>query len=164
MSAVVEPAPLRIRAMQKADLDNVMRIECAVYAFPWTRRIFLDCLNVGYRCIVGELDAAFAGYAVMSTGAGEAHILNLCVASEHQGRGLGRGLLQAMLHDAMLLKVDTVFLEVRQSNRVALKLYDRLGFNEIGVRKDYYPDRHGREDAIILALTLPAAHNDASGE
>jgi len=154
MSAVVQTPELNVRGMTRSDLDDVMRIECAIYAYPWTRRIFADCLQVGYHCFVGEVDGAFAGYGIMSTGAGEAHILNICVASEAQGQGLGRQLMEAMLEEAIAQDVATVFLEVRPSNQRALMLYDRLGFNEIGTRKDYYPASKGREDAVILALNL----------
>lgn len=154
MSAVVQSPMLQVRAMQAGDLDDVMRIELEEYPFPWTRRIFSDCLKVGYRCFVGEVDGVFAGYGVMSYGAGEAHILNVCVGHDFQRRGLGRELMNAMLADAETLGVHTVFLEVRPSNEKALELYGQLGFNEIAVRKDYYPNQHGREDALILALEL----------
>lgn len=154
MSAVVQILEPRLRPMTVDDLDAVMAIELAAYPYPWTRRIMADCLRVGYRCRVGEIDGVFAGYGIMSTGAGEAHILNLCVADEFRRGGLGEILLTALLDEAQTLKVDDVFLEVRPSNCVALRLYERLGFNQAGVRKDYYPAAGGREDALIFALNL----------
>jgi len=156
MSAVVESPVLRLRPMTEADLDTVMDVELAAYPFPWTRRIFADCLRVGYRCWVGELDGVFVGYGVMSTGAGEAHVLNLCVAEAYRRRGVGRSLLEGLLDDAAELGVENVFLEVRPSNTGALRLYDQMGFNRIGTRRDYYPAEHGREDAAILAISLLA--------
>ena len=105
---------------------------------------------VGFVSGFGEL----IGYGIMSTGAGEAHILNLCVGSAFQGQGLGRALLTRLLEEAGSLRVDTVFLEVRPSNVPAVTLYESMGFNCIGTRKDYYPAKYGREDATILALTL----------
>lgn len=154
MSAVVQTPDLNIRLMTKDDIDDVMDIELSVYAYPWTRRIMLDCLRVGYHCCVGEIDSSLAGYCIMSSGAGEAHILNLCVADEYQRRGLGRALLSKVLDDAKALGVENVFLEVRPSNFPALSLYEQLGFNQIGTRKDYYPARNGREDAVILAKNI----------
>ena len=154
MSAVVNAPHLWVRPMTARDIDAVMAIELSVYAFPWTQRIFEDCLRVGYRCYVGEVDSVFAGYSIMSVGAGEAHILNLCVAKEFQRRGLGRELLEGLLDEARSLHVNDVFLEVRPSNLSALVLYEQLGFNQVGVRKDYYPAGDGREDAIILAKSL----------
>lgn len=154
MSAVVETPDLNIRPMTRDDIDAVMAIELVAYAYPWTRRIMLDCLRVGYHCNVGEVDGTLAGYCIMSTGAGEAHILNLCVADEFQRRGLGRALLSKVLDNAKVMGVENVFLEVRPSNYPAISLYDQLGFNQIGTRKDYYPARNGREDAVILAKNI----------
>ena len=143
-----------IRAMQVADLDAVMQIEEAVYQFPWTRKIFFDCLHVGYHCRVCENDDGLLGYCIASSAAGEAHILNLCVAPEIRRHGVGRHLLQSQILDFRRHSLETVFLEVRESNHKAIALYDTLGFNEIGRRRAYYPAQNGREDALILALSL----------
>jgi ribosomal-protein-alanine N-acetyltransferase len=113
-----------------------------------------DCMRVGYHCRIAELDGVLASYCIMSTGADEAHILNLCVADEFQRRGLGRLLLTNMLDEAKEAKIKNIFLEVRPSNYAAIMLYENLGFNQIGTRKDYYPTKTGREDAVILAKDL----------
>ena len=154
MSAVVQLPSLNIRPMEKDDVDAVMAIELSVYTYPWTKRIMADCLRVGYRCRIGEIDGTLASYCIMSTGAGEAHILNLCVADEFQRRGLGQLLLTSMIDEAKEEGIKDIFLEVRPSNYAAIVLYERLGFNQMGTRKDYYPARNGREDAVILALNL----------
>jgi ribosomal-protein-alanine N-acetyltransferase len=154
MSAVVQTPELWVRPMALQDLDDVMRVELAMYPFPWTQRIFEDCLRVGYRCHVGEVEGAFAGYGVMSVGAGEAHILNLCVAGEFQRRGLGREILSHLLDEADALEVKDVFLEVRPSNTGAVALYEQMGFHQVGLRKNYYPTVGGHEDAIIYATSL----------
>ncbi|MCF6338857.1 MAG: ribosomal protein S18-alanine N-acetyltransferase [Gammaproteobacteria bacterium] len=154
MSAVVQTPELWIRPMMTQDLARVMRIELAMYPFPWTRRIFEDCLRVGYRCHVGEVEGNLAGYGVMSTGASEAHVLNLCVAGEFQRQGLAREMLSLLLDEADKLEVRDVFLEVRPSNTAAITLYEQMGFNQVGLRKDYYPAEAGREDAIIFASSL----------
>ncbi|VAX04183.1 Ribosomal-protein-S18p-alanine acetyltransferase [hydrothermal vent metagenome] len=154
MSAVVQTPELWIRPMTAQDLEQIMHIELAMYPFPWTRRIFEDCLRVGYRCHVGEVEGNLAGYGVMSTGASEAHVLNLCVAGEFQRRGLAREMLSLLLDEADKLEVRDVFLEVRPSNIAAITLYEQMGFNQVGLRKDYYPAEEGREDAIIFASSL----------
>jgi ribosomal-protein-alanine N-acetyltransferase len=154
MSAVIESSPFFIRPMSECDLDDVMSIETRIYDFPWTRQIFHDCLRVGYISHVCELDNELAGYCIMSTGASEAHILNLCIAQDYRRRGLGQRLLEQMLDTAKLHNVGTVFLEARPSNDGAIALYDKMGFNQIGTRRDYYPAKVGREDAIILAISL----------
>lgn len=154
MSAVLESSE-NIRPMNEADLDKVMAIEPHTYEYPWTRGIFRDCLRVGYSSWVieneqGDID----GYGVMSVGAGEAHILNLTVTPEMQGQGLGKMLLNHFIDTARYHSLDTLLLEVRPSNKTAVALYVKTGFNEVGTRKDYYPAKHGREDALILALAL----------
>ncbi len=154
MSAVVRPGEVQIRAMLPTDVRSVMAIELAEYPFPWTARIFSDCLRIGYCCRIAEIDDQPVGYGIMSSGAGEAHILNVCVAGAFRRRGLGRTLMLHLLDEAETLGVETVFLEVRESNPVAMRLYESLGFNRVGTRKGYYPAEGGREDAIIMALPL----------
>jgi ribosomal-protein-alanine N-acetyltransferase len=140
--------------MREADIDDVLYIERGAYAFPWSEGIFRDCLRVGYSCWVLEDGGAMVGYGIMSVGAGESHILNLCIGPGEQGRGLGRYLLEHLLAVARDHHARTTMLEVRPSNAPALRLYNNMGFNEVGVRRGYYPDRHGREDALVLALEL----------
>jgi len=154
MSAVPSAAVTTIRAMRAEDLDSVMAIEERAYAFPWTRGIFQDCLRVGYGCWVYESQQTLRGYAVMSFGAGEAHLLNLCVGPEWQGAGIGRKLLCHVLTQAERLAATEIFLEVRPSNAPALRLYRELAFREIGRRRGYYPAHDGREDALVLARPI----------
>ena len=137
-----------------ADLDAVMEIESRAYDFPWTQGIFRDCLRVGYCCWCYEIDGLIQGYGVMSVAAGESHILNISVRPESQRQGIGSKLMKHFLQLARRHDADTVMLEVRPSNKLAIKLYEKLGFNEIGVRRNYYPAHQGREDALLLALSL----------
>ena len=101
-----------------------------------------------------DVEGAIAGYFLMSLAAGEAHVLNICVAPEQQGHGHGRRLLRALIQLARTRGAQRIFLEVRPSNRRAIALYDMEGFNEIGRRPRYYPARDGREDAIVMAMEL----------
>ena len=157
MSAVASsPCDANLRPMREADLDAVMRIEERAYPFPWTRGIMRDCLQAGYAMWVQEArDDGIVGYGVLSIAVGEAHVLNLCTAPGHEGRGLGQRMLQALLRIARGGGAQRVFLEVRPSNPRAIALYERSGFNEIGRRPRYYPAAdHGREDAIVMAMEL----------
>lgn len=147
------PAPV-LRPMCIDDLDAVLGIELRAYPFPWTRGIFEDCLRAGYPSWVLVDDDTIEGYAVFSVAAGEAHVLNICVDPQVQGRGHGRRLLHALLHLARGRGAQRLFLEVRPSNRGALALYHAEGFNEIGRRPRYYPAHSGREDAIVMAMEL----------
>ncbi len=147
------PAP--IRAMTEADIDEVFAIERASYAFPWSQGIFRDCLRVGYVCRVLALpEAGIVGYGVMSMGAGEVHVLNLCIAAAHRRSGLGRRMLEHLLDRGATAGMQDAFLEVRPSNAAAQRLYRSLGFQQIGVRRGYYQAEGGREDACVLKLTL----------
>ncbi len=155
MNAVRRPdAAPALRPLRESDLDAVMAIENRAYPFPWTRGIFRDCLLAGYPAWLLLEGEAIRGYAVISLAAGEMHILNICIAPERQGRGLGRFLLRALLKHARDRKAERMFLEVRPSNPGAKALYEAEGFNEIGRRPRYYPARNGREDAIVMAMEL----------
>jgi ribosomal-protein-alanine N-acetyltransferase len=143
--------------MRKRDLTRVIDIERSAYAFPWSEGIFRDCMRVGYLCLVGEMAAGVVAYSIMSVVTDEAHILNLCVDPRFQGHGHGRGLLLQLLERARKAEVKNMYLEARPSNPAAIALYQSCGFNEIGVRRGYYPARKGREDALVLAKYLPSA-------
>ena len=143
----------RMRRMTTADLPQVLIIEKKNYPFPWEEDIFEDCLKMGYSCWVCEEMDKVLGYCLLSIAVGEAHILNISVDPAEQKQGIGRKMLQHLI-DTARGRAETVFLEVRPSNPVAIALYNDMGFNEIGIRKNYYPAENGREDAIMLALQL----------
>jgi ribosomal-protein-alanine N-acetyltransferase len=153
MSAALHPRT-EIRLMQPADLKAVAAVERAAYQYPWSLGIFRDCLLAGYHCLVLDLAGSVTGYGIMSIAAGEAHLLNLCVHPNAQHFGYGRRLLSALMLRAAEADADKVFLEVRPSNEIALRLYRSAGFEQIGIRPAYYQADHGREDAVILAATL----------
>ena len=81
MAAVLDLPQPQLRPMRENDLDVILRIETEAYPYPWSRGIFGDCLRVGYSCWVMELNDSIVGYGVLTTGAGEAHVLNLCVGA-----------------------------------------------------------------------------------
>jgi ribosomal-protein-alanine N-acetyltransferase len=140
--------------MRDEDVERVLDVERRGHLFPWTRRIFADCLRVGYTCLVLEEEGTVVAHLVVASGAGQAHILNLCVDPERQGRGYGGGFLDQALERLRGNGVESVFLEVRPSNAVAIAVYESRGFNEVGRRQDYYPAARGREDALVLARQL----------
>ena len=152
-----EVPEVHIRPMMEIDLPEVAAIEQQSYAFPWSENIFRDCLRVGYICRALDLAGQIIGYAVMSLGAGEAHILNVCVRDDYRSVGFGRRLLEHLLERAAAAGVSEAFLEVRPSNLAAIRLYQKIGFEQIGIRRGYYQAPDGREDAIVLKLELRAA-------
>lgn len=153
MVAVAKPV-IHVRNMRPEDLPDVSALEAIAYEFPWSPGIFRDCLNAGYPCWVLWVDEVFCGYGILSMGAGEAHLLNICVAAEQRGKGLGRRFLKRLLDIARWNAAERLFLEVRPSNPLARQLYESVGFNEIGRRPRYYPAKDGREEAIVMELDL----------
>jgi len=154
MSAVIKEALLGFRPMVEEDLDEIISIEQSAYPFPWTMTIFEDCLRIGYCSWVLEREESIIAYGVMSIAVGECHILNICVDPVYQGMGHGEMMLEHMLDLARKHKADMAFLEVRPSNGVARRLYQNKGFDEVGMRRNYYPADYGREDAVIMARSL----------
>jgi len=156
LKEALETTGIEFRSMNEEDLWGVMAIESQVYQFPWSERVFRDCLTSGYSCWVGEGAGVIVSYGIISTTAvGEAHILNICVHPEAQMSGFGRKMIIQLIDVARANQAETIFLEVRPSNRGAIHLYEELGFNEIGVRKGYYQSvSDDREDALVMALQL----------
>jgi [ribosomal protein S18]-alanine N-acetyltransferase len=142
--------------MSLADVAAVASVERASYAFPWSEGVFRDCVRVGYFCRVIEAAGEVAGYGIMSSGAGEAHILNVCVRGDLRSGGVGRRLMLYLLERARELHMQDVFLEVRPSNTIAIRLYETLGFTRVGMRKAYYQAPGGREDALVYKMALSA--------
>jgi ribosomal-protein-alanine N-acetyltransferase len=154
MSAVLKDDP-ELAPMREDELADVMKIESAIYTHPWTHGNFADSIRAGYACRTWRLDGELLGYFVLMAAAGEAHLLNLSIAPRRQRGGHGRALLGEAAALARSLGAKSLFLEVRPSNLAAQSLYTRFGFRRIAVRRGYYPARDGREDALVLSLTLP---------
>jgi [ribosomal protein S18]-alanine N-acetyltransferase len=160
MSAELDRARLfenvRFRPMALSDVASVVAVERASYMFPWSEGVFRDCIRVGYLCRVVESAGEVVGYGIMSYGAGEAHVLNICIRSDLRSAGIGRRLMDFLLERARAAQMKDVFLEVRPSNPLAIQLYESLGFTRVGVRKAYYQASGGREDAWVYKLPVAA--------
>jgi ribosomal-protein-alanine N-acetyltransferase len=153
MSAQLDSLP-ELRPMRTIDLDLVMEVEPTLYSHPWTRGNFDDSLTAGYSCWTLRCGSVLAGYGVLMSGVREAHLLNLSVAIPWQRRGFGRMLLEHFVGVARASDAVQMYLEVRPSNNAARRLYAHFGFREITVRRGYYPARRGREDAILMGISL----------
>jgi ribosomal-protein-alanine N-acetyltransferase len=146
-------APVSFRPMTSADLDEVMAIERASFAYPWSARFFLQELEVECaRSVLAEVNGMIAGYVLFWLLPDEIDIHNIAVQSEYRRRGLGRLLLDQVIARAQRRLSVRVTLEVRVSNIPARKLYESMGFVAAGVRKGYYSDNG--EDALAMALNL----------
>jgi ribosomal-protein-alanine N-acetyltransferase len=146
-----------LRVMTVQLLDAVLAIEVQAYTFPWTRGNFIDSLAAGYlaRVLLAE-DGELIGYFVAMQGFEEMHLLNLTVAAHHQGQGHARRLLAELYVLGTSCSASAVWLEVRESNERARRLYELEGFAEAGRRRDYYPAPLGkREDALLMTRAVP---------
>lgn len=149
-----------MRAMIQADVDAVLAIEQGVQAYPWTRGNFVDALDNAYICRVDETeDGEIRGYAILMPAVDEAELLTIGVAWAHQRKGLGRAILSEMLSIARTKHLQRVFLEVRSDNVAAIALYRSAGFIEIGVRRGYYRNENGSQDAVTMACDLMGEFN-----
>lgn len=149
----------QFRPMTRHDLNAIVAIEQQIYDFPWSKNTFRDCLKISsYSCLVHEQGEDIIAYGILSIAAGESHVMNVCVSSAVQRQGYGLKMMNRLIDIAAERHVETMLLEVRPSNEPALHLYRHMGFNEIGIRKDYYPATNGREDALILALDMSVPH------
>ncbi len=161
-SSGVEPA-IAFAPMTLEDIDRVLIVERAAYSYPWSHGVFRDWLAAGYSCWLLEqgVGRQLHGFAIMSMGAGEAHILNLCIHPDRHRSGFGRRMLDHLCHVAGSHGIGRVLLEVRPSNLAAVALYEHANFSVVGTRKGYYPASTGREDAVVMALDLvPATQSD----
>lgn len=146
--------PPSYSTMQPTDLDDVVAAEQLCHEFPWTRGNFADSLSAGYGAWLVREAGKMTGYAVMMRVLDEAHLLNITIHPELQRVGRGSALLQHLFDVAKSWEARRVLLEVRPGNASGLALYRRHDFVEIGRRRDYYPARIGREDALVMAREL----------
>lgn len=144
----------QFRIMTPDDLDAIMEIEPHIYSHPWSRGNFSDSLKSGYPAWVLLNGKEIIGYALMMMVLDEAHLLNLSIVKPYQKQGLGRLLLEHMIAVAKNQGATDMFLEVRPSNISAIALYENIGFNEMAIRRGYYPAHNGREDAVLMGLAL----------
>ncbi len=145
-----------IRKMEHADVAQVFAIHKSVETDPWDEKLLSDCIDVGYECWVLTLADKVIGFGVLSYSINEAHILNLAITPHKQHLGYGRKILEHLLDLAVKRGVAEVWLEVRESNIPARKLYTKYNFVELGLRKDYYPSVNSipAEDGIAMVLPL----------
>ncbi|MCD1125237.1 ribosomal protein S18-alanine N-acetyltransferase [Jinshanibacter sp. LJY008] len=143
-----------ISFLKPDDLPVVWQIEQASHAFPWTEKTLHSNQGDRYLNLTLRVDNIIAAFAITQVVFDEATLFNIAVHPDFQRRGLGRELLQYLIDELIQRDVMTLWLEVRASNLAAIELYREFDFNEVTVRKGYYPAVDGREDAVIMGLTL----------
>lgn len=160
---------LSLDAMTPADIAAVAAIEASQHATPWHAQSFADALRCGwYARVLRDTERSgksIVGYFVAMTTGDDEELLTITVAPENVGRGYGRLLLDTWLGDARTRGAQRLFLEVRQGNVPAIRLYESTGFTMTGMRRNYYAipadpangQPTGREDAILMMYQLRKA-------
>ena len=144
---------MQIRRMTKEDCTQVAAIETMSFSMPWSLHAFTETIdNPNYRFLVAEENGEILGYCGFVYVLDEADIPDVCVSAEARRRGIGRALMEALVALAKELRIVTLHLEVRQSNAPARNLYRALGFEEVGIRKNFY--ELPKEDAVLMCKTL----------
>lgn len=144
---------VELRPMRETDLRQVLHIERRSFTIPWSDATFRGLLRrQSTALLVAERAGKIFGYAVLWFAADEAELGDMAVLPEARGRGLGRWLLDGALAEAARRGAKRVYLEVRESNTAARRLYERAGFERAGVRPDYYSEP--KEDAILMTRPL----------
>ena len=150
---------IEVRKLTENDLPKVYEIEQAAHALAWTRGIFNEYLEEGFLAYVLEAEGEIVSFAFMDMVGKEANIINISVSPEHQRKGYGKMLLKHLLQMAKDNECESLFLEVRESNTAAKLLYENMGFRVIDTKQDYFPAAEGREDALVLAMSLENNNN-----
>ncbi len=153
-TAVTTPSPALLRPILETDLPAMAALEAELQSFPWTAMQFLQSWADGHRGWVATIGDEVVGFAVVSQVLDEASLLTLGVGSRWQRRGIARQLVQQLADEASERGAAVLLLEVRKGNAAARSLYRRMGFVETGLRRGYYRAEEGREDAVLMTLTL----------
>lgn len=154
VAPLINKEKLQIVPMGLADIEAVFNIESRCHSHPWSKKLFLSNFGKRYFSHLLLSDEQVIGYFIANSVAGEVTLMNIAVAPEMQGQGLGGILLQFLKDYSQANNEEQIWLEVRASNLCALALYQKLGFAEVDIRKDYYPCKNGREDAVIMCCYL----------
>ena len=140
------------RDANEGDVEAIALIEALSFKTPWTQEMVLSEMKEPIsHFTVAEQGGVVIGYFGYLHILDELHILNVAVAPDFRGRGIGKRLLDRLVEEARALSVRAVTLEVRESNHTAIRLYERTGFALAGVRPHYYTDK---ENALIYWLEL----------
>ena len=137
--------------MSETDIEVSRDIEINSNPVPWTEKNFLDCLRKDYYCLVQEVDQEVSGFAIQNISLNESHLLNIGIKEMFRNRGLGQELLEQIVHASKSMGCKKIFLEVRVSNNQAIGLYNKTGFKQVSVKRNYYRLPDGREDALVMS-------------
>lgn len=145
--------PYRIRAPELRDIAGMIAVERACFNDPWSPGAIQEAMQSETSCaLLAENQAGVLGFVLARTTGPEAEILDLAVSPRARRRGIARDLLRAVREQVRRVGVEEIFLEVRESNRAAISLYEGEGYRAVGMRHRYY--RNPPENALVLRVAL----------
>jgi len=144
----------QIQQLKESDVDSMMIIEQACHSHPMTKKNMLSCFSGRYFSKGLYCSGELVGFYMAEMAGPDFTLMDICVSPHFQGKGYAKLLLEDLLEEAKTRSAESIFLEVRVSNLSAISLYEKFGFNEMGIRKDYYPATNGREDGKLMGLVL----------
>lgn len=146
---------MHIRFMQDDDFETIFNIETLSHTVPWSKGTLLNCQGKNYKNLIIEENDTIQGFAICQQVLDEATLFNIAVLPSSQGKGYAKALLQHLQQLLINDGVSMMWLEVRESNERAKRLYEKMGFVLQGERKNYYPTLEGgRENAWVMAMSL----------
>jgi ribosomal-protein-alanine N-acetyltransferase len=146
---------VELTPLTESDVEALVAVEKLSYSHPWTLGNFKDAFKAGNLAQGLKAGDQWVGYFVAMQVLDEVHLLNITVAPTFQRQGWARCLLQSLSLWSQAHQASSLWLEVRESNARALKLYQAFGFEQVGLRKDYYPaGRSSREAAVVMRMAL----------
>lgn len=144
-----------IELVTESDFERLFEIEQKAHLVPWSKGTLLNNQGERYLNLKIVEQGKIVGFAICQVVLDEATLFNIAIDPSEQGKGLGKALLQGLIAELSKKGVLTLWLEVRESNQKAHQLYTQLGFNEVTIRKNYYPLPDGKkENAVVMALYL----------
>ena len=144
----------QITSLSESDVAVMMAIENSCHSHPMSQKNMLSCFGTRYFNYGLYQADSLIGFYLAEMAGPDFTLMDICIAPEYQGQGYAQQLLQHLIDQATMRNAESLFLEVRASNTAAIKLYEKCGFNEMGIRKNYYPAAQGREDAKLMGLML----------
>ena len=144
----------KIYMFEEENLAEVVKIENRCHLTPWTNKNFIDSYRAKNLFKVLKNENDIIGYYIALFALDECELLNITITSELQKKGFGELMLKDLFSESREAKIVNIFLEVRRSNLSAIRLYKKNGFNEIGIRNNYYQNKDDKEDAILMGMAI----------
>lgn len=149
---------INFKSVDATAISQLMAIENACHSHPWTLNTMSSCIGGRYFNLAAFNGDTMIGFYIGEKAGPDFTLMDICVAPSEQGKGIAKQLLSQFIEYGEQQNAENLFLEVRESNTPAIKLYENAGFIEMSVRKNYYPSdnlaKNGFEDAILMGMAL----------